>query len=506
MKQRKPEILAPAGSYEIMQQAFQAGADAVYLGGQLFGARAFASNLTEEELLRGIEYTKLHHKKLYLTVNTLLKDKEIDRLFAYLKTPYEAGLDAVIVQDLGVAKIIREFFPDMELHASTQMSVTSAYGGEMLKELGFTRVVPARELSMNEIKQLKHETGLEVEVFVHGALCYSYSGHCLLSSMIGGRSGNRGRCAQPCRQLYECENGANGYLLSPKDLCALETVPELIAAGVDSFKIEGRMKKAEYVISAVDAYCRAVDACLESNRVEFQANPERERLADVFNRGNFTSGYFYQHNGTDMMSMERNNHNGVYMGKVVAVKGGQLQVFLDRDLNKGDVLEIRTKQGLEIELTSGEQGKCQKTVSLNGKQLKSIRVGDEVYRTKNHQLCQTLVLENAGKGLKENIHFSVMLKKDLFAKIKADCGDYSVTVTGTKVAEATKQPLSRDSILEKLYKLGDAPFQIASVDLDMDEDCFYSMKEFNMLRRQAVADLMELCYADGRRVWKETIQ
>lgn len=497
---KKPEILAPAGSYDIMQQAFQAGADAVYLGGTSFGARAYAANLTEEELLRGIEYTKLHHKKLYLTVNTLLKNEEIDRLFVYLKKPYEAGLDAVIVQDMGVAALIHEMFPEMELHASTQMSLTTHYGANLLKEMGAVRIVPARELSIEEIRRIKQETGLEIEVFVHGALCYSYSGHCLLSSMIGGRSGNRGRCAQPCRQQYSLPDGTSGYYLSPKDLCGLSAVPELIEAGVDSFKIEGRMKKPEYVISAVEAYKRAVEAYVSQQT--FDVDLERERLADIFNRGNFTEGYFHCHNGKEMMCVDRNNHNGLMIGTVVGVQGGQVKIHLQRNLNRGDVLEIRTQRGKLIELTSGEIGRAGKEVWLNAKQLKDIQPDDLVFRTKNTLLCETILAENSVCGLKENIHISVTLKKELSAMIKADCGEKSVTVTGTVVTKAQNQPLTEAMIIEKLNKLGEAPFVITDITIDMDEDCFFSMKEFNALRRQALAELEQVCSVDKKRQLK----
>lgn len=497
MQAKLPEILAPAGSLAIMQQAFQAGADAVYLGGQMFGARAFAANLTEEELLQGIEYVQLHHKRLYLTVNTLLKNEDIDRLFEFLKRPYEAGLDAVIVQDLGVARMIRQAFPDLELHASTQMSITSPYGAALLKEFGASRIVPARELSMEEICRLKKETDLEVEVFVHGALCYSYSGHCLLSSMIGGRSGNRGRCAQPCRQIYTTDDGGCGYLLSPKDLCGLSRVPDLIRAGVDSFKIEGRMKKPEYVIAAVNAYRKAVDAYGEQR--DFDLQTEQEQLADIFNRGNFTEGYFFQHNGPEMMAMDRNHHNGVLLGRIQQIKGNQILIQLERDLNRGDVLEVRTMNGEGIELTSGQEGRKGQCIAINGRQLKKIRIGDVVYRTKNHALCQALVEENDVNRLKEKINFSVTLKKDLSAKIIADCGGQQVVVTGSVVKKAQNQPVSEELLSAKLQKLGDTPFLPGKIRIDMDEDCFFSMKEWNQLRRQAVRELEQLCSRTGRR-------
>ena len=260
---RVVEILAPAGSMECLQAAIAAGADAVYLGGTRFGARAYAQNLSEEDMVQAIEYVHIHRRKIYMTVNTLLKDREMEELYAYLLPYYRAGLDGVIVQDIGVVKYIREHFPEMPVHASTQMTITNTLGADHLKQYGFTRVVPARELSLGEIRDMKRQTGLEMECFVHGALCYCYSGQCLLSSMIGGRSGNRGQCAQPCRLPYQIDGKKPADLMSLKDLCTIDILPELIDAGVDSFKIEGRMKQPEYVYTVVKMYRKYADYYLK---------------------------------------------------------------------------------------------------------------------------------------------------------------------------------------------------------------------------------------------------
>ena len=253
MRNQRLELLAPAGSYEGMQAAFSAGADAVYVGGRRFGARAYAQNFEEDELLRAIDEAHLHGKSLYLTVNTLMKERELtEELYGYLRPLYEQGLDAVIVQDLGALACIRRDFPDLPVHASTQMTVTGPEGAELLKSLGVTRVVTARELSLSEIRAIYDRTGMEIESFVHGALCYCYSGQCLFSSLIGGRSGNRGRCAQPCRLPYDVKGegmkaaGMEQYVLSPKDICTLSLIPEIAESGVFSLKIEGRMKRPEY--------------------------------------------------------------------------------------------------------------------------------------------------------------------------------------------------------------------------------------------------------------------
>lgn len=308
---RDVEILAPAGSMECLRAAVAAGADAIYLGGTKFGARAYAQNLSEEDLVQAIEYVHIHGRKIYMTVNTLLKDRELNELYAYLLPYYKAGLDGVIVQDIGAVKFIGEYFPEMPVHASTQMTITNTLGADFLKRYGITRVVAARELSLKEIRDMKKQTGLEMECFVHGALCYCYSGQCLLSSMIGGRSGNRGQCAQPCRLPYQTEGKKPADLMSLKDLCTIDILPELIDAGIDSFKIEGRMKQPEYVYTVVKMYRKYADQYLKLQKegkgkssYHVSEADKRELLATYQRRG-YCEGYYYQHNGKDMVSLKR---------------------------------------------------------------------------------------------------------------------------------------------------------------------------------------------------------
>lgn len=308
---RDVEILAPAGSMECLRAAVAAGADAIYLGGTKFGARAYAQNLSEEDLVQAIEYVHIHGRKIYMTVNTLLKDRELNELYAYLLPYYKAGLDGVIVQDIGAVKFIGEYFPEMPVHASTQMTITNTLGADFLKRYGITRVVPARELFLKEIRDMKKQTGLEMECFVHGALCYCYSGQCLLSSMIGGRSGNRGQCAQPCRLPYQTEGKKPADLMSLKDLCTIDILPELIDAGIDSFKIEGRMKQPEYVYTVVKMYRKYADQYLKLQKegkgkssYHVSEADKRELLATYQRRG-YCEGYYYQHNGKDMVSLKR---------------------------------------------------------------------------------------------------------------------------------------------------------------------------------------------------------
>lgn len=302
----KVEILAPAGSRESLEAAVCAGADAVYIGGSRFGARAYADNPGEEELLEAIDYVHLHGRSIYLTVNTLLKERELEELYDYLLPYYRSGLDAVIVQDVGVMRYVKEHFPDLAIHVSTQAAVTGVRGAEFFKDVGAERIVPARELSLEEVRLMKEKTGLEVECFVHGALCYCYSGQCLLSSLIGGRSGNRGQCAQPCRLPYSVGRGKPQTLMSLKDLCTIDLIPDLLEAGVDSFKIEGRMKQPEYVYTVTSLYRKYADLFLEKGRKGYKVSPEdRRKLESVYRRRGYTDGYYMRQNGKEMVSFQR---------------------------------------------------------------------------------------------------------------------------------------------------------------------------------------------------------
>ncbi len=315
MKYNKVELLAPAGNIQGFYAAISAGADAVYLGGSKFGARAFADNFTEEELIHCIRYAHILGRKVYLTVNTLVKEKEFAQLFEYLLPLYENGLDGVIIQDIGILTYIREHFPQMELHVSTQMTLTGKYGANMLKELGACRIVPARELSLEEMKEIKSYTGLEIETFVHGAMCYCYSGQCLFSSILGGRSGNRGRCAQPCRLPYDAIVNDNitkdCYPLSLKDMCTIEHIPQLIEAGINSFKIEGRMKKPEYSAGVTSIYRKYIDRYYQNpNDKLVIEKSDLDKLANLYIRSEQQDGYYFKHNGREMVTLKNPAYSG----------------------------------------------------------------------------------------------------------------------------------------------------------------------------------------------------
>lgn len=301
MRNKDFELLAPAGSLEILKGVIESGADAVYVGGSMFGARAYANNFTEEELLEAIDFAHLRGVKVYLTVNTLIKNSEFSKLYDYLLVYYKRGLDAVIVQDIGVVKAIHEYFPSMEIHTSTQMTVTGADGVRFLSQFGVTRVVMAREVSLAEMKRIHEETGMELEAFVHGALCYSYSGQCLFSSILGGRSGNRGRCAQPCRLPYTVEGKKDEYILSLKDMCGIKALDKLHDAGVYSLKIEGRMKQLEYACGVVKYYRSYIDSKKPVSDADY------ERIKALGNRCGFTDRYYFDHNGSDMVTYVKPN-------------------------------------------------------------------------------------------------------------------------------------------------------------------------------------------------------
>lgn len=301
MRNKDFELLAPAGSLEILKGVIESGADAVYVGGSMFGARAYANNFTEEELLEAIDFAHLRGVKVYLTVNTLIKNSEFSKLYDYLLPYYKRGLDAVIVQDIGVVKAIHEYFPSMEIHTSTQMTVTGADGVRFLSQFGVTRVVMAREVSLAEMKRIHEETGMELEAFVHGALCYSYSGQCLFSSILGGRSGNRGRCAQPCRLPYSVEGKKDEYILSLKDMCGIKALDKLHDAGVYSLKIEGRMKQLEYACGVVKYYRSYIDSKKPVSDADY------DRIKALGNRCGFTDRYYFDHNGSDMVTYVKPN-------------------------------------------------------------------------------------------------------------------------------------------------------------------------------------------------------
>lgn len=440
---KRPELLAPAGNYEAFLGAISAGADAVYLGGLRFGARAYADNFDTQQVIRAIKYAHLHGRKLYMTVNTLVKEEEFNDLYDYLAPFAEAGLDGVIVQDFGVLGFIRENFPNVELHASTQMAITGVNGAKLLKKMGAVRIVPARELSLQEMIDIKQKAQIEVEAFIHGAMCYCYSGMCLFSSIVGGRSGNRGRCAQPCRLPYKIQGAAKDgrnvkaaaaswdgedgfYPLSLKDMCTIEIIPSLIDAEIDSFKIEGRMKKPEYVAGVTSIYRKYIDKYLEDPKAPFKVeDKDLDILRHLYLRTEISQGYYNRHNSRDMVTLSSPSYSGSDDKLIAKIRDTYLT------------------------------GESKRSISAYGY---------------FHPGCE--------------------------AMLTFSCGDTSVTVSGAPVQEASKRPLTREDIGSRIMKLGDTFFDLKENDLMIDMDdgnpgIFMPVKEINELRRSACEKLLE---------------
>lgn len=501
MTKRKVEILAPAGSYAAFEAALKAGADAVYAGGSRFGARAFADNFTEEELIRAIHEAHFHGRRLYLTLNTLLREQEINGLYEFLSPYYENGLDAVIVQDPGAVEYIRNCFPGLEIHASTQMTVTDVFGAKFAESQGMSRVVPARELSLDEIRKIRQETGLEIECFVHGALCYCYSGQCLLSSMIGGRSGNRGACAQPCRQpyIFEAASGnARRYYLSAKDICTLELIPDLVEAGIDSFKIEGRMKNPQYVAGVTAMYRKYTDLYLTSGKKGYRVQPDdMEILMDLYNRGGFSDGYYNKRNGRDMISLSRPNHAGVPAARIIRQKGREVTACALTGLSGGDVLEIA---GDKNDYTLG--GRVEKSARFSFIVRRGVRLRPDaiLYRIRNASLLERINEDVIGRKLQRPVSGCLTLRIGSPAILRITSGRFSCeSRSADPVQKALKAPLTRERILEQIGKTGNSPFCFSTVSVESDEEIFLPVQQLTRLRHEAFGLLEEMIRNDALR-------
>lgn len=515
MKNRNTELLAPAGSISSLKAAVNAGADAVYIGGGLFGARAYADNPDEESLLKAIDYVHLHNRKIYLTINTLLKEKELTgQLYNYLKPYYEQGIDAVIVQDVGVLRFIREYFPDLPVHASTQMTITGRYGAKLLEDMGADRIVTSRELSLHEIKDIHSHTNIEIESFVHGALCYCYSGQCLFSSLIGGRSGNRGRCAQPCRLPYDIIqkekvlNDRDGkYVLSPKDMCTLEILPQVIEAGVYSLKIEGRMKKAEYTAGVVGIYRKYLDLLERKGADGYHVEEEDLRLLmDLYNRGGFSTGYYKQKNGKEMLSLRKPNHFGVKVGSVLRKNKNVLQIKALQDINQNDVLEIPLKGNNQVyEWNAQSFVKKGVTFEIVVKQ-EGLNIETGVFRTRNNVLLEEIGRRYLSDDLKEKINGKVIISQNLPVIIELQYGEVKVILEGNPPEEAKNQPLKEEQVVKQIKKTGNTAFEFESLQVELNGNVYVSIQELNNLRREALNLLEAEILKPFRRIRKELPQ
>lgn len=432
------ELLAPAGNYDAFLGALNAGADAVYLGGEQFSARAYADNFDEKQIVRALHVAHFYGKKVYLTVNTLLKERELATLYAYLRPFYEAGLDGVIVQDFGVLGYLREYFPDLSLHASTQMTVTGVRGAALLKAHGVSRIVPARELSLEEVRKIRREADVEVECFIHGAMCYCYSGQCLFSSILGGRSGNRGRCAQPCRLPYDVFDGnrkllENAYPLSLKDMCTLEYLPALLAAGIDSFKIEGRMKRPEYAAGVTAVYRKYIDLYYTKGADGFQVAPvDMDRLRGLYIRSDLQTGYYEQHNGKEMVSLQNPGY-----GKC---DEHVLSRIREKYVREPDKMQVR----LQARLQPGEP-LCLRILHADEKEM------SPAYQTPVQAAIQT-----------------------------------DIQAEGERVQAARSAPLTEEEVRKRLCKTGESLLDVKECEITMEGACFVPVRALNALRRQTV--------------------
>lgn len=504
MREKKVEVLAPAGSYDILTAVLAAGADAVYLGGTMFGARAYANNFNREELLRALDYAHLQDKKIYLTVNTLMKETELqDRLTEYLIPFYEAGLDAVIVQDFGAFQTIRKNFPGLAIHASTQMTATGVESAKLLEKMGATRVVTARELNLAEIREIKNNCSVEIESFVHGALCYCYSGQCLLSSFNGARSGNRGRCAQPCRLAYDVDDKEQtGYVLSPKDMCGLTILPDIIEAGVYSLKIEGRMKNVNYAAGVTSAYRKYVDLYLEQGRAGYHVEEsDINDLMDLYNRGAFTTGYYNNTKGRKMISMLRPNHMGTKALKVVSNAGGRVTFQALEPIYPQDVFEIDRDNSFE----SGESYSTGKQFVVNLPKRYRLEKGKVLYRMKNGELTRNITARFANKKLKKKIaaYLTAVVGEPLKLVVTDPATGISVCQTAEAVQAAVKQPAVKEKLAAQIAAMGDTPFEAELVEVELKNDAFIPVGKLKELRRSCLEELELRIQSSYRRSYHE---
>jgi len=490
---KRVELLAPAGDYNALLNAVNAGCDAVYLGGKNFGARAYAPNFDYEDLEKALEFCHLRDVKVYVTVNTLILNEEMDKLVEYIGFLYSIGVDAVIVQDLGVLKFLRENYPDFEVHASTQMTVHNLEGVRELAERGVSRVILSRELTLEEIRHIASNSPIDVEVFVHGAMCVSYSGQCFMSSLIGGRSGNRGRCAQPCRLKYSLVNKhgnilkENLHLLSMVDLCTIEHIPLLIEAGVSSFKIEGRMKSPEYVASVVKAYREAINSYYEGRA--FDSTKDMEEMAKVFNRG-FSTGYLFERKPSKMSYVTPKNI-GVPVAEVVKTKGREVKVRLLQDIRKGD----------GISDSKGEKGHRIQEIIKNGQKVDVAFKGEIVtlyldfYPKEKDILNKTYdyLLNESLKNLPEKkvpVKIYAELKKEMPFVVRVEDGIFFGKANSGSIPQVAKKvSIEEDFLKDKLSQIGDTPFYPEKVVVSLDKGLFMPVKDIKETRRKAIDEL-----------------
>ena len=545
------ELLSPVGDFECLKAAVQNGADAVYFGAGSFSARAFATNFDDEALKEAITYAKIRGVKTNLTLNTLIKNDEINDAIKLAEKAYNYGIDAIIVQDLGLARYLIKNFPGLAVHASTQMSVHNLEGVLELQKLGFSRVVLSRELSLQEIEHICKNSNVEIEVFTHGALCISYSGQCLFSSMVGGRSGNRGKCAQPCRLPYEllsCSSTASnpkgapvstssvnfasanlnsassesltsldkGYLLSPRDLCGLDYLPELVDAGVTCLKIEGRMKTPEYVATVTRIYRKYLDLA-QDNKSKYKINPQNKtELLQVFNRGGFSSGHLESTPNKNLIYKDKSNNMGIYLGTISNFNNnkGHISLTVSRDsdvtLRVGDKISVENKKHETSTYTISElmiqdknvpQATCGDKIKI-GRMKGNISVGDKIYKIAD-KLLTTSALETLSKeNRKVNLNCKMIVKRNQPVELYvSDSNSHEVKITSDIIpVEAINAPITQERLATQLSKTNNTPFHFENIEIDLEDGLYIQgISAINELRRQALAQYEALLVQSFRR-------
>ena len=521
------ELLSPAGDFECVKAAVQNGANAIYFGSSSFSARAYANNFNFDEMKQTIIYCKTRNVKTFLAINTLIKNEEFDTAIDIIQNAYTFGIDAIIVQDLGLAKIIHNLLPDLPLHASTQMSVHNLNGVLELENLGFKRVVLSRELSINEIKYICDNSNVEIECFIHGALCISYSGQCLFSSMVGGRSGNRGKCAQPCRlpySLMEQENTNNsdnknknldfGYLMSPKDLCSIDLIPNFINSGANSLKIEGRMKSPEYVGTVTRIYRKYIDLAYSNNDYIVSDNDKKD-LLQVFNRGNFSTGHLQKQENTNLIFKEKPNNMGIFLGTVIKYieNKSYITLKLNEQINIGDTISIQNESGTYTISEIMDKNINIKTNTIGqiitlGRVKGNIKSGDKVYKISSKKLLEQAKDSFNFENIKIGLSCNISIKKDLPISIEIFPNtnieiykDLYIKHTINSIpVEAIKRPIDKESIIKQISKTTDTPFVFNNINIDLDDNLFIpKLSILNELRRTAIDLVYEYIEKNSKR-------
>lgn len=500
------ELLSPVGDFECLKAAVQNGADAVYLGASSFSARASATNFDLSGLKDAIDYAKLRGVKVHLALNTLIKNDELNDAIELAKSAYEFGIDALIVQDYGLCSILRKHFPNLPIHASTQMSIHNLEGVEQLKSLGFSRVILSRELSLNELGFIKSNSDIELEVFIHGALCISYSGQCLLSSMIGGRSGNRGKCGQACRLPYNLISKSDkeicmdkGYILSPKDLCGLSFIPDLIKTGISSLKIEGRMKTPEYVATVTRIYRKYIDlAYLDKDYIVKEQ--DLKDLLQVFNRGGFSNGHLSHTPNQKLVFKEKSNNMGIYIGNVANYNAskGYITLNLNDKLAIGDTISLEKETGkynvseLMINKKNIDCANTGEVVTI-GRMKGNISPGDKIYKLESKTLIQLAKKSYNIDNKKINLDCSIFIKKDSPIYIKVSGPENLDLTIDSEIlpSSAINNPITKERIISQFSKTGNTPFQFTEIEVNLDSDMYVNISDLNELRRYTLQKVQE---------------